>query len=246
MQRVALVTGAGSGIGRAICRSLGKDGTFVIATDVSQEGLDETVGLALADGAEIESKLMDVTDSKMVMQTIEGIEQIDIAVNCAGWDSLKPFLKTDEEFWDKIIDLNFKGVLRVTHAVLPGMISRNWGRVVNIASDAGRAGSTGEAVYSGAKGGVIAFSKTVAREVARHGITVNSVCPGPTDTALLGNIIDSSRDSNRMRESMSSLAPIKRLGVPADVAAAVCYMASEEAGFVTGQTLSVSGGLTMM
>ncbi|HIG43108.1 MAG: SDR family oxidoreductase [bacterium] len=246
MQRVALVTGAGSGIGRAICRSLGKDGTFVIATDVSQAGLDETVSLALADGVEIESKLMDVTDSKMVIQTIEGIEQIDIAVNCAGWDSLMPFLKTDEEFWDKIIDLNYKGVLRVTHAVLPGMISRNWGRVVNIASDAGRAGSTGEAVYSGAKGGVIAFSKTVAREVARHGITVNSVCPGPTDTALLGDIIDSSRDSNRMRESMSRLAPIKRLGVPADIAAAVSYMASEEAGFVTGQTLSVSGGLTMM
>ncbi len=246
MQRVALVTGAGSGIGRAICRSLGKDGTFVIATDVSQAGLDETVSLALADGVEIESKLMDVTDSKMVIQIIEGIEQIDIAVNCAGWDSLMPFLKTDEEFWDKIIDLNYKGVLRVTHAVLPGMISRNWGRVVNIASDAGRAGSTGEAVYSGAKGGVIAFSKTVAREVARHGITVNSVCPGPTDTALLGDIIDSSRDSNRMRESMSRLAPIKRLGVPADIAAAVSYMASEEAGFVTGQTLSVSGGLTMM
>ena len=176
---------------------------------------------------------------------IEEIGQIDILVNCAGWDSLMPFLKTDESFWDRIIDLNFKGTLRTTHACLPGMIDRQWGRVVNIASDAGRVGSSHEAVYSGAKGGVIAFSKTIAREMVRHGITVNSVCPGPTDTALLDEIIGASRDGSRVIESMTHNVPMRRLGTPADVAAAVCFLASEEAGYITGQTLSVSGGLTM-
>jgi 2-hydroxycyclohexanecarboxyl-CoA dehydrogenase len=188
---------------------------------------------------------MDVTDSEMVRQTINGVGQIDILVNCAGWDSLMPFLKTDEAFWDRIIDLNFKGTLRVTHATLPGMVERQWGRVVNIASDAGRVGSSHEAVYSGAKGGVIAFSKTIAREMVRYGITVNSVCPGPTDTALLDEIVGESLDGSRVIDSMTRSVPMRRLGKPEDVAAAVSFLASEEAGYITGQTLSVSGGLTM-
>ena len=245
MTRIAVVTGAGSGIGRAICLSLGATGIFVNATDVSKEGLEETVNLASSAGSSCTAALMDVTDSDMVKQTISDIGQIDILVNCAGWDSLMPFLETDEAFWDRIIDLNFKGNLRVTHATLPGMIARKWGRVVNIASDAGRVGSSLEAVYSGAKGGVIAFSKTMAREMVRHGITVNSVCPGPTDTALLGEIINASEDGGRVIDSMTRSVPMKRLGSPKDVAAAVTFLASEDAGYITGQTLSVSGGLTM-
>ena len=245
MTRVAVVTGGGSGIGRAICLALGSKGVLVIATDISSDGLEETVKLATEESSRCEARMMDVTDSEMVKQTIEEIGQIDILVNCAGWDSLMPFLKTDESFWDRIIDLNFKGTLRTTHACLPGMIDRQWGRVVNIASDAGRVGSSHEAVYSGAKGGVIAFSKTIAREMVRHGITVNSVCPGPTDTALLDEIIGASRDGSRVIESMTHNVPMRRLGTPADVAAAVCFLASEEAGYITGQTLSVSGGLTM-
>jgi len=245
MTRVAVVTGAGSGIGRAICLALGSDGVSVIATDITQDGLDETVRLATADASQCAAALMDVTDSEMVRQTIEDIGQVDILVNCAGWDSLMPFLKTDEAFWDRIINLNFKGTLRVTHATLPGMVARQWGRIVNIASDAGRVGSSLAAVYSGAKGGVIAFSKTIAREMVRHGITVNSVCPGPTDTALLDEIVGASRDGSRVIDSMTHSVPMRRLGKPADVAAAVSFLASEEAGYITGQTLSVSGGLTM-
>ena len=245
MKRVALVTGAGSGIGRAICQSLGKSAASVIATDISEQGLTETLALVVNEGGECTSTLLDVTDSDMVSKTVADIGQIDILVNCAGWDSLMPFLETDEAFWDRIIDLNFKGTLRMTQATLPGMIDRKWGRVVNIASDAALVGSSLEAVYSGAKGGVIAFGKTVAREMALHGITVNSVCPGATDTALLDEIVGSSSDGQRVIDAMTRRVPMKRLGTPEDVAAAVSFLASEEAAYITGQTLSVSGGLTM-
>ena len=173
------------------------------------------------------------------------VDRIDILVNCAGWDSLMPFLETDEAFWDRIIDLNYKGALRMTHAILPGMIERQWGRIVNIASDAGRVGASQESIYSGAKGGMIAFGKTVAREVARHGITVNAVCPGITDTALLREIIDASGGGQRVLETTTRQVPMKRLGTPEDVAVAAAFFASEGAGYITGQTLSVSGGLTM-
>ena len=242
MKRVAMVTGAGSGIGRAICHSLIDDGMYVIATDISQTGLDETVSIA---PGQCEAKLLDVTNSDMVREAVVSIDHLDILVNCAGWDSLMPFLETDEAFWDRIIDLNFKGTLRTTHAALPGMIERQWGRIVNIASDAGRVGSSLEAVYSGAKGGMIAFTKTIAREMVRYGITANSVSPGPIDTALLGEIANASADSSRVIDSMTRRVPMRRLGTPADVAGAVSFLASEKAGYITGQTLSVSGGLTM-
>ena len=156
-----------------------------------------------------------------------------------------PFVETDEAFWDKIIDLNYKGVLRTTQGVLPGMMSQNWGRIINISSDAGRVGSSMEAVYSGAKGGIIAFTKTIAREVARSGITANTICPGPTETALLDQIIEAGDNSERIISSMTRSVPMKRLGKPEDIAAAVKFLASEEASYITGQTLSVSGGLTM-
>jgi len=247
--RVALVTGAGSGIGQAISQNLAADGLLVMATDISQTGLDATVKLSTEGGGRCVARMMDVTRTDLVSQTVADIiselGRIDVLVNCAGWDSLMPFLDTDESFWDRIIELNFKGTLRTTHAVLPGMIERGWGRIVNISSDAGRVGSSLEAVYSGAKGGVIAFTKTIARETVRHGITANSVCPGPTDTALLDEIVDASSDGNRVIDAMTRSVPMKRLGTPTDIAAAVSFLASESASYITGQTLSVSGGLTM-
>ncbi len=245
MKRVALVTGAGSGIGRAICQSLGKNDVFVVATDISEQGVKETEALVVGTGGKCASTILDVTDSDMVRKTVADVDRIDILVNCAGWDSLMPFLETDEAFWDRIIDLNYKGALRMTHAILPGMIERQWGRIVNIASDAGRVGASKESIYSGAKGGMIAFGKTVAREVARHGITVNAVCPGITDTPLLRELIDASGGGKRVLESTTRQVPMKRLGTPEDVAVAAAFFASEGAGYITGQTLSVSGGLTM-
>jgi 2-hydroxycyclohexanecarboxyl-CoA dehydrogenase len=191
---------------------------------------------------------LDVTDPDSVEAAVERVEEslgpIDVLVNNAGWDEARPFLETDEPFWDRVIEINFKGGLRTTRAVLPGMVDRGWGRVVNIGSDAGRVGSSMESVYSGAKGGVIAFTKTIAREVARSGVTANVVCPGPTKTAFLDRI--AGEGGERLVDSLTRAVPMRRLGEPEDVAAAVAFLASDEAGYITGQTLSVSGGLTMV
>ena len=180
-----------------------------------------------------------------ILQILDELGTIEILVNCAGWDELMPFLSTDEHFWDQVIEINYKGVLRTVHACLPSMVESGWGRIVNIASDAGRVGSSFEAVYSGAKGGVIGFTKTIAREVARSGVTANVVCPGPTDTPLLDGIVAASDDGDKIIGAMARAVPMKRVGTPEEVASAVIYFSSEEASFVTGQTLSVSGGLTM-
>jgi 2-hydroxycyclohexanecarboxyl-CoA dehydrogenase len=169
---------------------------------------------------------------------------VEVLVNNAGWDEMRPFLETDEAFWERVIEVNFKGCLRLTHATLPGMVERNWGRIVNIGSDAGRVGSSLESVYSGAKGAVIAFTKTIAREVARSGVTANTVCPGPTDTPMLAEVARGGH-GEKIIEAMKRAVPMKRLGTPDDVANAVAFLASDEASFITGQTLSVSGGLTM-
>jgi 2-hydroxycyclohexanecarboxyl-CoA dehydrogenase len=157
---------------------------------------------------------------------------------------MHPFLETDEPFWDRVIEVNFKGCLRMTRAALPGMVERKWGRIVNIGSDAGRVGSSFESVYSGAKGGVIAFTKTIAREYARSGVTANTVCPGPTDTAMLAEV--AAGQGEKIIEAMKRAVPMKRLATPEDVATAVAFFASDEAEYITGQTLSVSGGLTMV
>ena len=247
--RVALVTGGGRGIGREICLGLAADGRRVAVADLRTDEAAATAGLVEeADGTAIVVE-MDVSASDAVrqgvLQTVDELGPIEVLVNCAGWDELVPFLDTDEDFWDRIIEVNYKGALRTVHACLPAMVEAGWGRIVNIGSDAGRVGSSLEAVYSGAKGGVIAFTKTIAREVARSGITANTVCPGPTDTPLLDEIVAASDDGDRVIGAMARAVPMKRVGHPAEVASAVVYLAGEDAGFVTGQTLSVSRGQTM-
>jgi 2-hydroxycyclohexanecarboxyl-CoA dehydrogenase len=242
--RGAFVTGGAGGIGRAICEGLAGAGMRVAVADLAagNPGLvaGQIGGVAVA---------VDITDPAAVDQAFADAQRqlghIDVCVNCAGWDELKPFLETDDEFSRKVIDINLMGAVRVARVVLPGMVERGYGRVINISSDAGRVGSTGEAVYSAAKGGLIAFTKTIAREMARHGITVNCVCPGPTETPLLHGMIDTDPNAARLIDSMVRAVPMRRLGRPEDIAPAVVFLASEAAGYITGQTLSVSGGLTM-
>ena len=247
--RVALVTGGASGIGREICKALALDDRRVAVADINPDGAAETVDAITSAGGEALAITMDITDADSVMdghlQVADELGPVEVLVNAAGWDKFMKFVDTDEAFWDRIIEINYKGMLRVTHVCVPGMIERGWGRIVNIASDAGRVGSSLEAVYSGAKGGTIAFSKTLAREVARKGVTVNVVCPGPTDTPLLTEIADANENSDRVIAAMANATAMKRLGTAEEVAPAVVYFASEAAGFTTGQTLSVSGGLTM-
>jgi 2-hydroxycyclohexanecarboxyl-CoA dehydrogenase len=242
--RVALVTGGAGGIGSAICRQLAAVGHHVVVADVSAD----VAGAVAADIGGTAAEL-DVTDpgscEAAVHAVAEGPGPVQVLVNCAGWDELKPFLETDEAFQQKVLEINLGGAMRLTRLVLPAMIDAGWGRLVNIASDAGRVGSSLEAIYSGAKGGLIAFTKTVAREVARHGITANSVCPGPTNTPLVQSIVAQSTDGDRVIASMTKAVPMRRMGEPDDIAPAVVYFASDGASFVTGQTLSVSGGLTM-
>ena len=245
--RVALVTGGGGGIGAAIAAALAADGHAIAVGDLRLDAAGESAERVAAAGGHAASLEVDVTDGGSVAQAIaragRELGPVEILVNNAGWDELKPFVETDEEFWDRVIAINFKGCLHTTRAALPGMIERGYGRIVNIASDAGRVGSSMESVYSGAKGGVIAFTKTIAREVARAGVTANAVCPGPTRTPLLEQM--TAEGGEKLVDALVRAVPMQRLGEPEDVAAAVAFLASDRAGFITGQTLSVSGGLTM-
>ncbi|MGC4938500.1 SDR family NAD(P)-dependent oxidoreductase [Kribbella sp. DT2] len=248
--RVALVTGAAQGIGKGIAVSLAERGFRVAVADLNQATAEEAAKEITAAGGEAIAVPIDVTDTASVEAAVAAVERelgpIEVVVNNAGWDDFMPFVATSENFWDKVLDLNFKGALRVVKTVLPGMQERGFGRIVNIGSDAGRVGSSLEAVYSGAKGGIIAFTKTLAREVATKGITANTVCPGPTDTPALRKFAaGSGGDAEKVIAGMTRAVPMKRLGTPADIGPAVAFFASDGAGFVTGQTLSVSGGLTM-
>ncbi len=249
MSRVALVTGGASGIGRETCLALADAGRRVAVADIQTAGANETAATIRSAGGQALAVTIDITDAASVDRGVRHVEDelgpVEILANVAGWDQFMKFVDTDEDFWDRIIDVNFKGMLRTTHRCLPAMIEAGWGRVVNVASDAGRVGSSLEAVYSGAKGGTIAFTKTLAREVARRGITANVVCPGPTDTPLLDEIASANPDSDRVLGAMANAVPMKRVGRPEEVATAVVYFASDGASFTTGQTLSVSGGLTM-
>ncbi|MFN0147645.1 MAG: SDR family NAD(P)-dependent oxidoreductase [Dehalococcoidia bacterium] len=247
--QVIIVTGGGSGIGRATSRRLASEGARVAIADVNAAGADETAALVRGDGSPVPLCIRtDVTDLAAVQAMARGVLEwggrIDGLVNNAGWDQIELFIQSEPETWDKVIGVNLRGPINCTHAVLPAMIGQRAGRIVNISSDAGRVGSSGEAVYSACKAGVIGFSKTIAREVARYAINVNVVCPGVTDTPLLEQATGGA-DGQRIIESMVRQVPFRRLGQPEEIAAAVAFFLSPDAVFCTGQVLSVSGGLTM-
>ncbi len=240
-ERIAIVTGAGQGIGKAIAEKLAAEGATVIATDVN-EGTAKATADGLG-GASV-GLVTDVTRrgsvDAMVEQVMDRFGRIDVLVNNAGWDKGEAFLDSEPDTWDRIIQINLYGVFNTLKAVLPIMAEQRYGKVVNLGSDAGRVGSSGEAVYSAAKGGVIAFTKAMAREMARHQVNVNCVCPGPTDTALFASM-----GGDKLRDALVKAIPFRRLGQPEDTANTVAFLASDEAAFLTGQTVSVSGGLTM-
>ena len=240
--KIAIVTGAGAGIGKAIAAKLAAEGATVIVTD-----LDEATAKATAEALPGAITIRaDVTDRQGVQAMAERVAgqfgRIDVLVNNAGWDKASPFVDSDPADWDRAIAINLYGVLHTCKAVLPVMAAQGGGAVVNLGSDAGRVGSSGEAVYSAAKGGVIAFTKSLAREMARNQVRVNCVCPGPTDTALFASM---GGDNPKLREALTRAIPFRRLADPADLANAVAFFASDEADYITGQTVSVSGGLTM-
>ncbi len=247
--QVVVVTGGGGGIGGATCRRFGAEGARVAVFDLNQEAAEAVAAAVRAEGGRAKAFRCDITQRASVDAAVVACEQalgpVDVLVNNAGWDVFKPFTKTEPAQWDKLIAINLTGALHMHHAVLPGMASRRKGRIVNIASDAARVGSSGEAVYAACKGGLVAFSKTIAREHARHGITVNVVCPGPTDTALFDEYKQGAGNPEKLMEAFTRAIPLGRIGQPGDLPGAVLFFASEDAAYVTGQVLSVSGGLTM-
>lgn len=247
--KTIIVTGGGGGIGGATCRRLARDGAKVAVFDMNQEAAEKVAADIRATGGQAAAFVCNITDRAQVdaavAATVAQLGPIDVLVNNAGWDVFKPFVKTVPAEWDKLIAINLTGALHMHHAVLPGMVERKAGRIVNVASDAARGGSSGEAVYAACKGGLVALSKTLAREHARQGITVNVVCPGPTDTALLAGVAEGARDPAKLIEAFKSAIPLGRLGQPDDLAGAIAFFASDDASFITGQVISVSGGLTM-
>lgn len=242
-RKIAIVTGAGQGIGRAIAEKLAEEGATVVVTDIDESS---ATSVAEAIGDDSVGIRADVTDPEsvqgMVAEVVERFGRVDVLVNNAGWDKAGPFVDSDRADWDRVIQINLYGVLNTSQAVLPIMAEQGHGSVVNLASDAGRVGSSGEAVYSAAKGGVIAFTKATAREMARHQVNANVVSPGPTDTALFASM---GGDNPKLREALTKAIPFRRLAQPGDLANMVAFFASDEANFITGQTVSVSGGLTM-
>jgi 2-hydroxycyclohexanecarboxyl-CoA dehydrogenase len=244
-----IVTGGGGGIGGATCRRFAGEGAAVAVFDLNLDAAEKVAAGIRAEGGRAQAFRCDITDrisvDAAVIAAERGLGPIDVLVNNAGWDVFKPFTKTEPAQWDKLIAINLTGALHMHHAVLPGMATRKKGRIVNIASDAARVGSSGEAVYAACKGGLVAFSKTIAREHARHGITVNVVCPGPTDTALFADYKEGAGNPEKLMEAFTRSIPLGRIGQPDDLPGAILFFASSDAAFVTGQVLSVSGGLTM-
>ncbi|HMO45414.1 MAG TPA: 2-hydroxycyclohexanecarboxyl-CoA dehydrogenase [Rubrivivax sp.] len=247
--RTVIVTGGAGGIGGATCRRFGAEGARVAVFDLNLEAAEKVAAEIRAAGGQALAVRCDITDRASVDAAVAATEEklgpIDVLVNNAGWDVFKPFTKTDAVEWDKLIAINLVGPLHLHHAVLPRMAGRKRGRIVNIASDAARVGSSGEAVYAACKGGIVSFSKTVAREHARHGITVNVVCPGPTDTALFADYKLGAGNPEKLEEAFRRSIPLGRIGQPGDLPGAILFFASDDAAYVTGQVLSVSGGLTM-
>lgn len=247
--RTVIVTGAGSGIGRGIALRLAQEKMLVGILDINAEAAAAVAAEIKAAGGSATSERCDITDYASVQTAVAAIEArqgvTGVLVNNAGWDITIPFVKTTPDFWKKVIDINFYGPLHVTHAIAGGMAERGAGRIVFIASDAGRVGSSGEAVYSGCKGGQIALAKTLARELARKNVLVNTICPGPSNTPAMAALVGSDENGRKIMESMVRAVPLGRIGEPEDYAGMVAFLASDDAAFMTGQTLSISGGLTM-
>ena len=247
--KTVIVTGGGGGIGGATSKRFAADGAKVAVFDMNVEAAQKVVDEIKAAGGVAQAFKCNITDRAEVDAAVAAAEAalgpIAVLVNNAGWDVFKPFTKTVPAEWEKLIAINLTGALHMLHAVLPGMAERKYGRIVNIASDAARGGSSGEAVYSACKGGLVALSKTLAREHARQSITVNVVCPGPTDTALLAGVAEGARDPAKLIEAFKSAIPLGRLGQGDDLASAIAFFGSDDASFITGQVISVSGGLTM-
>lgn len=240
--KTVMMTGGASGIGRATVLMLAQQGARVILCDINEEGARETI--RLAGGAAVEFVKVELSDAASVAACAKAAlslagDKIDVLVNAAGWDRTQPFVEATPEFIDKVMGINLLGPIRLTRALFPAMIQGGGGKIVYVASDAGRVGSLGETPYAAAKGGIIGFTKSLAREGARHKITVNCVCPGPTDTPLFH------ANPDRMKEALLKAIPFRRLATPDDIAGAIAYFAGPTSDYVTGQIMSVSGGLTM-
>src|SRR5216684_1822080 len=237
--KAVLVTGGGGAIGSAICRRFAEEGAKLLVADRIQESAER-----VAKDCKGKALVFDIADYGAARAAI-GEQRVDVLVNNAGWDRFQNFVDTHPEEWERLIDINLRGPLNMHHIVLPQMLARGRGRIVNISSDAARVGSSGESVYSACKGGIMAFSKTLAREVARKGITVNVVCPGPTDTPILRGFLGAGAAGKKVYDALVRAIPMKRVGQPEDIPGIVAFLASDDAGFITGQVISVSGGLTM-
>ena len=241
--RAVIVTGGASGIGRATALLLAREGARVLIGDIDEKGSRAAAAEGIADGLAIDHLPLDLTDPASIGDFValvqQRVERVDGLVNAAGWDMIQPFLENPPEMWDRVIAINLMGAIRLTRGVLPPMVEARAGKIVNISSDAGRVGSTGETVYAAAKGGLIAFTKSLARELARYRINVNCVCPGPTDTPLF------QRQPERMKEALTRAIPFRRIAQPIEIAQAVLFFLSGRSDYITGQVLSVSGGLTM-
>ena len=243
----AIVTGGGSGIGRATALRLAGEGCSVGIFDIDKAGAAATVALCDTPAWAYHT---DISNRASVEHSAAAFERdagpTDLLANVAGWDRMMNFLGTDTAFWDKVIGINLYGPLHMHHVVVRGMAARGFGRVVNVASDAGRVGSSGEAVYSACKGGIIAFTKTMARELAHRNVTLNVVCPGPTDTPLFDAIKAASPNAAKIGEALARAVPMRRIGTPEDYPGTIAFLLSDDAAYITGQTISVSGGLTMV
>lgn len=246
--KVAIVTGGGQGIGRALSLRLAAEGCKVAIFDLNPAAGEETA--ALAGEATVRTYPLDVSDYDAVAAAVGRVEDdlgpVWLLVNNAGWDRPTPFLKTQKPLWDKIIAINLYGPLNTQHAVAARMAERGGGRIVNIASDAARVGTSDEAVYSACKGGVISFTKSLARELARRNVLVNAVCPGPTNTPMMASVLGEGEQALKWKDAMVRGIPLRRMGEPEDYAGIVALLASEDGSYITGQTISVSGGMNMI
>jgi len=247
--KTVIITGGGGGIGRALCLRFAAEGSRVAVLDRDEAAAQSTAELVTEAGGKAVAYAADITDYAIIVETVEKIERDlgvpTVLVNNAGFDRFMPFLKTEPGMWQQLIDINLTGALNMHHVVLPKMLEAGGGKVINIASDAARVGSSGEAVYAACKAGLIGLSKTLARELASKNINFNVVCPGPTDTALLKSVAATSNNPEKLLEAFKNAVPKRRLGQPEDYPGIVCLLASDDADFITGQVISVSGGLTM-